>query len=387
MYAAIKGAPTARRKHPGARARRQPRCHRGRLRPRVSDPETSAKVVPVAVDPLHSTLVLAERPIRTSPEDHLYLAVSGGARPMTIRPRSPGSRHAMSQKWPILGPVWRAHAVQIAAPNFRVGDHRRDAIGTSACAPQPALADAAMRDLPGVVLGTRIDRGVVAAVHLEAQDGLAVDVEIASRHEPEPLVERCRAAIDVEDLANLHAAPAEESEAERRDAARDRLRSARVGRITAGIWPSTEANDWLHSLAKNGTPVGPTPAPGESLNGEGRPPRRRRRPRHPRAHGAATGPRRPRLMPGCAPSSVVLKSKSCDGARWRRHERLLRLGRRSRCDRPRRDPRPHRAVPGMRGRNPLLARSGADVGGTLMGLKESAGEIRAHDGDCGLTRR
>ena len=42
---------------------------------------------------------------------------------------------------------------------------------------------------------------LLAAVHLEAQDGLAVDVEIASRHEPEPLVERCRAAVEVEEAA------------------------------------------------------------------------------------------------------------------------------------------------------------------------------------------
>src|SRR5207342_2145591 len=47
----------------------------------------------------------------------------------------------------------------------------------------------------------RIYGRVVAAVHLKAQDGLAVDVEIASRHEPEPLVERCRAAIEVAETA------------------------------------------------------------------------------------------------------------------------------------------------------------------------------------------
>src|SRR4026209_969042 len=65
----------------------------------------------------------------------------------------------------------------------------------------PTVATARTSAALVVVLGTWIGCRSVVAVQLETQDGLTDVVEIAGRHEPETLVERRRAAIELGEAA------------------------------------------------------------------------------------------------------------------------------------------------------------------------------------------
>src|SRR5262245_10361797 len=104
-----------------------------------------------------------------------------------------------------------------------------------------------------------------------------------TRHNPPWDVER---VLRLADLRRQR--EAEESADERAEDARDRLRQARVHRLTAGIWPLGEGDDFIHQLASNSVPVGEPPPVGTLADDgepEPTPPRPARAPQ-----GARDGP-------------------------------------------------------------------------------------------------